>query len=127
MVEKLLHIITLFKDNSKILSNDSIDCWIKKIGKIDEFRYKGFENQLKKYVCTNVWSRLTLIIQNQSTLMSGTEVYYPTKKLSNKAEGYSSKLALCYSRLTFVKRMIGSMIVELTDRFGKNVREILHQ
>lgn len=59
--------------------------------------------------------------------MSGTKVYYPTKKLSNKAEGYSSKLALCYSWPAFVKRIIGSMIVELTDRFDKNVREILHQ
>lgn len=123
MVEKLLHVITLFKDNSQILSNDSIDYWIKRIGKIDKFRYK-VENQLKKY--SDKWSRLTLITQNQSTLMSGTEVYYSTKKLSNKAEGYSSKLALCYSRLAFVKRIIGSMIVELTDRFGKNVREILH-
>lgn len=49
----------------------------------------------------------------------GTEVYYPTKKLSNKAEGYSSKLARRYSGPAIVKRIVEPMIVELTDQSGK--------
>lgn len=51
----------------------------------------------------------------------GTEVYFPNKKLSNKAEGYSSKLAHKFLGPAFVKRVVNPMIVELADETDKLV------
>lgn len=57
----------------------------------------------------------------QFEIKIGTEVYYPNKKLSSKAEGYASKLAHRYVGPAIVKRIIGPMIAELVDKTDRIV------
>ena len=51
----------------------------------------------------------------------GTEVYYPSKNLSNRAEAYSSKLAHKFTGPAFVHRVCGPVTVELTGERGNVV------
>lgn len=111
--------ITPSENKSQLVSDDSVDCWVKRISKIDEFRHK-VENRLKIYSDKRL-ARVNSDKTKSVEISVGTEVYYPTKKLSNKAEGYSSKLAHRYSEPAIVKRIVGPMIVELTDQSGKNI------
>ena len=104
-------------DNPTI--KDSIDEWTARMSKIDDFRHK-IENQIKK----NSDKRLAKINSNRVESVEikvGTEVYYSSKKLSNKAEAYSSKLAHKFTGPAFVHRVCGPVTVELTDERGKVV------
>lgn len=53
------------------------------------------------------------------SIQPGTEVYYPNKKLSNKAEGYSAELAHRFLGPAIIKRIIGPMVVELASKDNK--------
>ena len=86
---------TKFPDNDNNSTIEkSIDEWTARMSKINEFRHK-VENQIMK----NSDKRLAKInsdIVESVEVKVGTEVYYPSKKLSCKAETYSAKLAQVY-------------------------------
>lgn len=67
------------------MSDDSIDYWIKRISKIDEFRHK-VENQLKNYSDKRLAKANSDRTKSVDISVGTREVYYPTKKLSNKTE-----------------------------------------
>ena len=104
-------------DNPTI--KDSIDEWTARMNKIDEFRHK-VEKKIKK----NSDKRLAKINSDRVESVGikvGTEIYYPSKKLSNKPEAYFSKLTHKFTGPAFVHRVCGPVTVELTDERGKIV------
>lgn len=104
---------------TQTVSDEMVNNWIERIARFDELRHK-VEIQVKKYSD----KRLATANQNKAKPISikiGAEVYYPNKKLSSKAEGYSSKLGHRYLGPAMVKRVMGPMIVELVDKNDKYV------
>jgi transposase InsO family protein len=97
--------------------DESVERWVKRLGKIDEFRHK-IESRLKTYA-NKTLARSKDDKQTSVEIKIGTEVYYPNKKLSNKAEGYSAKFAHRFVGPVYVKRVLGPMVVELADKTNK--------
>lgn len=100
-------------------ADDSVSFLAARMKIIDEFRHK-IESRLQQYN----EKRLAIVNSGRSStvdLKEGTEVYYPNKKLSNKPESYSAKLAYKYIGPAKIKRVLGSSTVELVDASGKTV------
>lgn len=99
--------------------DDSISFWAGRMRLIDEFRYK-IEKRLQDYndkrLATVNSSRTSMV-----ELKEGMEVYYPNKKLSNKGESYSSKLAYKYLGPVFISKVLGPSTVKLVEKSGKSV------
>lgn len=110
-------IITPSEDLQQNTTDDLDDYWAKRMSKIDEFRHM-VEKYLKKH-SDRCLSGTNSEVAKSFNVNVGTEVYYSTKKLSNKGEGYSSKLAHRYSGPAVVSKIVGPMVVELTDKSGK--------
>lgn len=106
-------------DESQTITDELIDNWVKRIARFDELRHK-VESQLKAYADKRL-AKINSDRTEQFDIKLGTEVYYPNKKLSNKAEGYSAKLGHRYLGPAIVKQRIGPMIVELIDKNDKIV------
>ena len=107
------------KPTDKILtdSDDSLNYWVKRLSQIDEFRHK-VEQNLKKYS----EKRLEKLNADKTTMVKikeGTEIYYPNKKLSNKAQGYAAKLGHRFLGPAYVKRVLNPMVVEIADKTDK--------
>ncbi|CAG5093215.1 Protein of unknown function [Cotesia congregata] len=49
----------------------------------------------------------------------GDKVYYPNRKLSNKAAGYSASLGVKYLGPAFISKIISPLVVELKNERGK--------
>lgn len=110
-----------FAGEGQTTTDPLVNEWVGKIAKFDELRH-SIENQIKS--CSD--KRLAKANSNkikQFEIKVGTEVYYSNKKLSNKAEGYASKLTHRYVGPATVKRIIGPMIVELVDKTDKIVEK----
>ena len=89
------------------------------MSQIDEFRHK-VEQNLQKYS----EKRLEKLNADKTTMVKikeGTEIYYPNKKLSNKAQGYAAKLCHRFLGPAYVKRVINSMVVEIADKTDKKL------
>ncbi len=80
--------------------------------KIEAFLKKGNDKRLAKENENKV---------NQVEVKVGSEVFYPNKKLSNKAENYNAKLAHRYLDPVIVSRLLGPMTAELVDKNGKKI------
>ena len=113
------HITRLPKTIDNPTIKDSIDEWKARMSKIDEFCHKA-ENQIKKN-SDKRYAKINSDRVESVEIRVGAEVYYPSKKLSNKAEAYSSKLAHRFIGPVFVHRVCGPDTVELTDKAGKIV------
>ena len=84
-----------------------------------KFRHK-FENQIKKNWDKRL-AKINLDRIESVEIRVGAEVYYPSKKLGNKAEAYSSKLTHRFMEPVFVHRVCRPVTVELTDKASKIV------
>lgn len=104
-------------DSMQPFTEDAVDDWVRRIDKIDELRH-AIEVRLKNYAEKRL-AKLNPNKTKQVALKVGMEMYYPNKKLSNKAEGYNAKLAHRYVGPAMIKRVLGPMTVELADRNDK--------
>lgn len=106
-------------DDSVQAFDESVEHWVKRLSKIDEFRHQ-IESRMKDYA-NKTLAKSKNNKQTSIEIKVGTEVYYPNKKLSNKAEGYSAKFAHRFVGPVYVKRLLGPMVVELADNKDKIV------
>ncbi|XP_074097637.1 uncharacterized protein LOC141526501 [Cotesia typhae] len=90
--------------------------WVKRVQRLDELRHKIESNMKKENERQEKYHGSNFKIPEVSI---GDRVYYPNRKLSNKAAGYNASLGAKYLGPAIVSKLISPLVVELKNEKGK--------
>ncbi|CAG5093181.1 Protein of unknown function [Cotesia congregata] len=93
-----------------------LEPWPKRIQRLEELRHKIELNMRKESERQEKYHGVNHEIPEVSV---GDLVYYPNRKLSNKAAGYSASLGVKYLGPVMVSKIISPLVVELKNDKGK--------
>ncbi|CAG5079603.1 Protein of unknown function [Cotesia congregata] len=113
----------VLKDSESELGDLDLDQdeWKQRVSRLDELRHK-IENKMQRE--SERQARYYNQDRSIPEVQVGDKVFYPNRKLSSKAQGYSASLGNKYLGPATISRVVSPLVVELMERQGRRSRGV---